>query len=270
MDLFGNVDESEASLTEVVFAVAGAQNLVNAEVADAGRGQGLELTPMVHSFSLSELNHLLQGRPVSFVIGAAAPNRMSLVDCTAITAVYSPPLILVHGETMTSPLRDKMRQAGATALVHRGEGPHAIASAALLLARSWAWLRIPLGRVDVAGAIQRMAAFGDERCLVIGCPHVAPLLHEPWKALRPCRNDRRCKGWFGRVYLRDGIIAAAETPGAQGLAALSELMELRLGQVACQDVFIAPAESNVDLPVEAALLHAATMTDHRHAGIQVA
>lgn len=262
--------EADVMRTEVVYASAGHREMVSASVIALARNEGLELTPIAHSMSLEELNHRLGKRPVSFIVGASSPSRMSLVDCTAIMAVHAPPLVLFHHGAVSPELTEKMRQAGVTAVVRHDEGPEVLVGLASRLARSWAWVRITLGRIDVAGAIQRMASIGDDICLTLGCPHVTPLLQDPWKALRPCRGDHRCHGWFGRVYLRGGTISGAETPAARGLAALSELMELRRGQVMCQEVFLRPAESNIDLPIEAALLHAATMTDHRHAGIEVA
>lgn len=266
----GYVSEADVMRTEVVYASAGHREMVSPTAIALARNEGLELTPTVHSMGLQELNHLLQGRPVSFIVGASSPSRMSLVDCTAIMAVYAPPLVLFHHETVSPELIEKMRQAGVTAVLRHDDDPEAFVGLASRLARSWAWLRIALGRIDVAGAIQRMAGIGDDICLIVGCPHVTPLFQEPWKALRPCRGNHRCGGWFGRVYLRGGMISAAETPAARGLGALSELMELGQGQVLCQEVFLRPAEANIDLPIEAALLHAATMTDHRHAGIEVA
>jgi len=276
MDTFG-IDSASARdveprhlHTEVMFAAVGHREIVSASMFQAANDHGIGLRQSEPTSSLRELNRLLSCRPISFIVGASAPDGMSLVDCTAITAVHFPPLVLFHEGCMDECLAEKMRRAGVTAILPRNASPEVFAGVAARLARSWGWVRVPLGRVDVPSAIQRVSGLGDELCLTVACPHVKPVTHEPWRALTPCQHGHHCGGWFGRIYLRDGNIVAAETPTETGIAALATMMQMHEGQLVCHEVFLRPAADNVGLPICAALLHAAAFCDHRNAGIEVA
>jgi len=273
--------------TEVSFATIGYRDLVLPDVIELARGSGFALKREDAPRTLPALNQLLKRRPISFVVASAAPDRMSLVDSTAITAVHVPPMILVHRDPMPPDVQEKMRRAGVAALCQEGSPPEVMAALVGRLARSWSWVRVPLGHIDVAGAIQSVAELEQELCVSVACPHVSPLMSEPWTSLRPCTaqpdaqgpqvgaNGRpkaggsrhNCRGWFGRIYIQSGSIVFAETPQEQGIAALATMLELKSGQVCCQDVLLRPPAANVGMRLDAALLEAASRSDHRSAGI---
>lgn len=255
--------------TEVLFAEVGGSGLVSPQVFDLANTSGFALRRVDVPTNFTALNQLLHRRPVSFLVGRASPDAISLVDSTSILSGYFPPLILVHEGPLAANREDKMRRAGVSALVDHRAAPEVLAELVERLSRSWSWVRIPLGRIDVASAIQSLSDMEDELCLTVSCPHMMPLSSDAWPALKACRGDKKCQGWYGRLYIRNGKVTWAETPQEKGVAALATILGLQSGQVLCHEVFLRPVGENVGMRVHSALLEAAAHLDHRSAGIPI-
>lgn len=253
--------------TEILFAEVGAMGLLSQPVFDLTNSSGFALKRVEVPTNFTSLNQLLHRRPVSFLLGRAAPDTISLVDSTSILSSYFPPLVLMHDGPMAPGREEKMRRAGVAALVNQRGAPEVLAELVERLSRSWSWVRIPLGRIDVASAIQSLSDMEDELCLSVACPHAMPLSSDAWPASRACRGDKRCTGWYGRLYIRNGTVTWAETPQEKGIAAVATILGLETGQVLCHEVFLRPEGENVGMRVHSALLEAAAHLDHRSAGI---
>lgn len=244
--------------TEVVFVALGSCSLISDDVIAAAASAGFALFPIERPLQLAELNELLMHRSsISLIVGDADRGRLSLVNASAIAAAHFPPLMLALHEPAPPSQREAYRRAGVMALVDPGASPQTIVRHIEQLGRSWSWTHYRLGRIDAATAIQALASLEEPCCLTVACPHVKPLLSEPWSGLQPCSKNSNCKGWYGRLYLRDGRVQSAETPHETGIPALRRMLELDEGQLIQNEVTLWPPTANVDLPMDMALLQAA-------------
>jgi len=245
--------------TEATYALFGGSDPLPDAVVEGVRGFGVSLRRVDVPASIGAFNRLLRRQPVSFLVAWAD-------DSIVARSVHFPPLVLVHDTAPSKDHVEAFRLAGVSALMSAHAAPEEWANLTQRLAGSAAWARIPIGRMDVAGAVQSLSDVRSSLCLSVGCSHVAPIASTAWLESKACSPT--CSGWFGRIYLKEGKIVAAEIPTDVGIPALAAMLNVRSGQVLCHEEFLVPRHANIDLRVHAALLEAATCSDHQAAGFE--
>lgn len=183
-----------------------------------------------------------------------------------IRSVLFPPLVVLVDRAPSLAEQEAFRLQGAAYILLQPSDLERDAKAIRALARSSSWLSAKIERMPLPDVLQTMAVHNQSGMVSIACKHMRFHSNLPWNhGQKLCRArsglNRECAGWYGRLYVDDGLLVHAETPTADGVPALAQLLRATSGSVRIHEVFILPLEPNITGSMHSNLLNAAWVAD---------
>lgn len=183
-----------------------------------------------------------------------------------LRSVLFPPLVVLVDRAPTPTEQEALRIQGAAFILLDPPDTPRDAEPLRALARSSSWLSAKMDRMPLPDVLQTMAVHNQSGMVSIACKHTRFHSALPWEHNQKlCRarsgSNRECPGWYGRLYVRDGMLIHAETPTAEGVPALAQLLRASAGSVRIHEVFILPGEPNITGSMHSNLLNAAWVAD---------
>ncbi|HLM71562.1 MAG TPA: DUF4388 domain-containing protein, partial [Polyangiaceae bacterium] len=164
-----------------------------------------------------------------------------------LRSVLFPPLVVLVDRAPSLAEQEALRIQGVAFILLQPPELERDAKTLRMLARSSSWLSAKIERMPLPDVLQTMAVHNQSGMVSIACKHMRFHSTLPWKHNQKlCRarsgSNRECPGWYGRLYVRDGMLIHAETPSADGVPALAQLLRATAGSVRIHEVFILPQE----------------------------
>ncbi|NUQ73637.1 MAG: hypothetical protein HUU21_08795 [Polyangiaceae bacterium] len=183
-----------------------------------------------------------------------------------IRSVLFPPLVVLVDREPSSAEREELRIQGAAYILRGPPDLGRDATTIRALARSSSWMSAKIERMPLPDVLQTMAVHNQSGMVSIACKHMRCHSNFSWKqGQKLCRArsglNRECPGWYGRLYVSDGMLIHAETPTAEGVPALAQLLRASFGSVRIHEVFIPPEQPNITGSMHSNLLNAAWVAD---------
>ncbi len=182
----------------------------------------------------------------AFAVSSVPGDDSVLSSALPIESVTWPPLLVLSQDRVTLPQME-------------------IAAVVDALARSQDWFGASIGRAPAADLLQILAEDQRSGLICVTCPHMPALSSRRWEAGAPaCTQDpQTCRGWAVRLYLDRGRLVYAEGPANTGIEALSQVLQLQEGFLRAHEVYLLPAERNLDGTVQQLIIEAAVLADER-------
>lgn len=202
---------------------------------------------------------------LTFVLASAG------ATCSILRSVQFPPLVVIADKKLTPAERERFRLQGAACILERPLSVDHDGSLLRKVATSARWSSSTIDCVNVSDLLQMVAAKEHSVMVTVSCSHGKELSGSSWEEIGVPRcqsgEGTACHGWMGRVYVHRGTLIHAETPTANGLHALAQMMELRKGTVRIHEVFLAPEVGNITGSMDSNILTAALLVDDWHSGL---
>lgn len=177
----------------------------------------------------------------------------------SLRTVVWPPLVAILTRNPNRADLERMRRQGVVHATREIDSTFANVVKRLVdptSARQWA-----IGPGRLAEALASAEGSSASGLVCVSCPHWSGSSTYPWEnsTLFYCgeREQGRCSGWVGRIYLVGGAITLAETPQVRGLPALQQMLALRAGAMMRFPFYLSPDTTEPLGPAGAAVAQAA-------------
>jgi Domain of unknown function (DUF4388) len=189
----------------------------------------------------------------------------ALSSLVPIRNVLFPPLVVMVDHAVTADERERLRLQGAAYIVERPLSNSDDAAVLRQLVHSGSWFKGTTDRIVVTDVLQMLAADRKSGMLTVGCAHGQDFHTFPWHHTRQCSGSERndCQGWYGRLHVIDGQLIHAETPSAEGIVALADMIEIVSGTLRIHDIFLEPSAPNLPGSIPSSILNAVLLADDR-------
>ena len=176
----------------------------------------------------------------SVVVSHVEAIDASLHPAFDLRSVSRLPLVVCVDGPLSDEDIEALRLRGAACVVEEPSDSERLAAALAPFEGAKGWFRSTGGRMLVPDVIQMVGAVpGDRAEITVTVPGAPALAVRDWREQRLVELD--C-GWSGRIYVEDGAVIHAETPGFEGAAAIGRMMKLSRPDVYVSKVFLSPRE----------------------------
>jgi len=217
--------------------------------------KGQEMT--VHSpEDLGEAKSMLQKHAVAFAVTSIADPSSGSASLSArfsVNSIKFPPLVVVLGKEANPEELEALREMGVSHVIV-GEIGDTDLPEVEAISRSSSWFTADVHSAPLPDVLQMMERNGRSVMVSVARSAEKAVTDQPWK-------QRKGRGWQGRLYLKEGQLIRAETPNAEGVQALAQMLSLRDGTIRVHDIYLEPLTPNTSGSIQNALLDATVAMD---------
>ncbi len=202
----------------------------------------------------------------SFVLTQRA-NAEAFLSSLGVT--LTPPLAVVLEQEPTIKEIEQMRRQGVALLLVGTPSPELAEKLVAGLGQSTSWFKGVGQWARLPDVLQFVASTGRPSLITLQAVDAASSATTPWESQTPPWDESASanSAWYGRIYLENGLVQAAEVPGGQeGDLAVAEMLRIENGVVRVFETFLPWTSETQPRAVQSCLLNATYLLDESRRG----